>query len=323
MRRIRTIVYLLPFLMVGCQYVNEVTLSPIRCADMPYPRASAYACTSGNKAYVFAGRDSLKHYLNDVWEYDANSDAWSLVDTIPGARRVHPTAITVDGHIYVGLGFAGGSAYDEKHFLRDWWRFDPTTHQWTALADHISKNTNAPITYYEDGKIYVIYGGWGMATRELYTYTIATDTWEKIPYNTDRPTKAFGGVGTTCQNRHFFGTGFTNTDNLNSWYEVYLSQDQFHSKASIPGKGRCLAAATATQDYIYIFGGRHFAGDMTGGEVFESYMRYLPHNDTWEWCGQMAQRAENLVAFTIHNHAYFGLGEDENGTLINRLYRIE
>lgn len=322
--RFHIIVLGLLLLMAGCQRpIEDVQVHYVPCADMPSPRASACACTLGDKAYIFGGRDSAGNYLKDVWEYNSKTDSWTSVSIMPGLGRVNPTAVVVDGLIYVGMGFVGGSPYDADNFYTDWWRFDPTTNQWKMLSDHISQNTNAATTYYENDTIYVIYGGWGMATRELYTYTISSDKWKKIPYSTNRPTKVFKGVGTTCQHRHFFGTGFTNTDNISSWYEVHLSQAEFTQKTPIPGKGRSMAAVTATNDYIYLFGGRYFAGDLTGGEVFDTYMRYLPNKDVWEWCGQMPQRAENLIAFTIQGHAYFGLGEDENGKLINKLYRIE
>ena len=71
-------------------------------------------------------------------------------------------------------------------------------------------------------------------------------------------------------------------------------------------------------------GGRYHAGDMTGGEVLDSYMRYLPAKDAWEWCGTMpCGRAENQIAFRIDGKVYFGLGEDEEGRTINKLYCIE
>jgi hypothetical protein len=34
-------------------------------------------------------------------------------------------------------------------------------------------------------------------------------------------------------------------------------------------------------------------------------------------------KGENMIAFTIDNTIYFGLGEDEKGNLYNSLYSIE
>ena len=63
---------------------------------------------------------------------------------------------------------------------------------------------------------------------------------------------------------------------------------------------------------------------MTGGEIFDSYLRYAPEKDRWEWCGTMpCGRAENLIAFTLNGIPYFGLGEDEKGHVLNTLYRID
>ena len=63
---------------------------------------------------------------------------------------------------------------------------------------------------------------------------------------------------------------------------------------------------------------------MTGGEVFDSYLRYSPDKDGWEWCGTMPfGRAENLIAFSIDGLVYFGLGENEKGETIAEVWRVE
>ena len=75
---------------------------------------------------------------------------------------------------------------------------------------------------------------------------------------------------------------------------------------------------------MYVFGGRYFAGEMTGGEVFGYIWRYDPTDDEWSRGGAMpCGKAENQIAFAIGNKVYFGLGEDEEGRTINKLYCIE
>lgn len=121
----------------------------------------------------------------------------------------------------------------------------------------------------------------------------------------------------------YYGLGY-NTHNLTQWYEVDLPTDTWKRIRSLPGKGREFAACAASNEHVYVFGGRYFGGDMTGGEVFETYMRYSPAKDQWEWCGTMpCGRAENQIAFSIGSKVYFGLGEDEKGHVMNQLYCIE
>ena len=63
---------------------------------------------------------------------------------------------------------------------------------------------------------------------------------------------------------------------------------------------------------------------MTGGEVFPDILQYSPKEDEWRQAGEMpCGRAENQIAFAINGKVYFGLGEDENGTMINQLYCLE
>ena len=100
----------------------------------------------------------------------------------------------------------------------------------------------------------------------------------------------------------------------NSWTE----------RSRIPGKGRELCAYCATERYIYLFGGRYFAGEHTGGEVFDEYLRYSADEDRWERCGTMpCGRGENMIAFRIGEKVYFGLGEDAEGRVIEDLYCLE
>ena len=288
-------------------------------------RVPPSACTAvcDGKAYVFGGRDSAGTYLNDLWTYDAATDQWISLGKTPLKARVNAAMAATDEAIYVGLGYSAKHAYNNKAYRRDWWRYTPADGKWQQLADFPTSRTVAPTTFTLDGLIYAIYGfGYGFSD-DICIYDPHADKWTMHAADPESARSNVGGSGALCNGQLYFGGGY-DTHNLTQWYVVDVAADRWTPRRDIPGKGRELAACTATNEYVYLFGGRYFGGDMTGGEVFDTWLRYEPAKDEWVYCGTMpCGHAENQVAFTINGKAYFGLGENENGEIINNLYRIE
>ncbi|MBR4432854.1 MAG: hypothetical protein IKS76_06620 [Paludibacteraceae bacterium] len=323
MKRIGNIVlFLAAVLLWSCEKAPDVEVKIHECAVMPSPRACAGACTLGNKAYVFGGRDAKGQYLNDLWEYDPQTDTWTSFPT-PLKPRVNPSIIAYDGSLYMGLGFAHGAIYYRENNLQDWWKWNPMTNKWDSLAAYPNKTTNAATSFVVSGRIYVMYGASDGFSREIKYYKPEKNCWTELPDNYHRALSVFRGVGGVCQGKTYFGLGH-NIHSVSQWYLVFLNADQWKKLSSLPGKGRTFSACSGNNQYIYVFGGRYFAGEHTGGEVFADIWRYDPVEDQWARGGLMpCGKAENQIAFTIDNKVYFGLGEDENGKLLNTLYRIE
>lgn len=315
-------IIVLAALLCGCQK-SGITPTIRTCASMPESRASACACVLDGKAYVFGGRDASGNFRNDLWAYDSASDTWTDLGTTPLKARVNATITAACGRLYAGLGYSSAEAYLDTAYMKDWWTYSPATAQWTQLADFPSANTVAASSFTLDGDIYILYGFGHGFTNDICRYNINTGTWTYIDDNSERARANFGGRGAICDRRLFFGLGF-NTHNLTQWYEADLQSDTWQKKRPIPGKGREFAACAATDEYVYVMGGRYFGGDMSGGEVFDTYLRYSSHDDQWTSCGAMpCGRAENQVAFCLNGKVYFGLGEDETGKVHNTLYCIE
>ena len=325
MKLIRYIYFLLlHILCVSCHYTPTSHVSVHPCSPMPNSGlACATACELNGKGYIFGGRTQNGNYTNDLWEYNPQTDDWTQISTFPGKERINAIMVSDGESIYVGLGFSKGRVYVDSCYLQDFWRFTPEDGQWEKLAPYPSTNTIRGVPYVLNQHIYIACGtGWSH-TNELTCYDIITNKWSIINPHESRIDARFGGAGGVCKGRCFFGTGL-NRKNTCQWYEIDLPNDEWFVRSSIPGKGRTLCAYCATDEYIYLFGGRYFAGEHTGGEVFGDYMRYHILNDYWEFCGAMPSGlAENMIAFTINGKAYYGLGENENGQLINTLYRIE
>jgi N-acetylneuraminic acid mutarotase len=133
--------------------------------------------------------------------------------------------------------------------------------------------------------------------------------------------RSFGGVGTTCQNRHFAGTGFR-AYSL-SWWGEFLPEGAWVKRKNVPGYKRTTAACTATKDFVYVIGGMHFGGVNTDGKVLSDIQQYNPSTDNWQYVGNLPDGGRmNHIAFSVGNRVYVGLGENEDIQVCGDLYCI-
>ena len=317
------IVALVAAVMVACTTGPEMQVQVKTCAPMPAPRASAVCFVVNDKAYVFAGRDSTEKRMNDLWQYDPVTDSWTDLGQAPLSARVNPTAVVQGDKVYLGLGFCGKHGKDSS-YLRSWWEYTPETNTWRALADYPNYYTDACTAFAGDGELYVGYGFNWNYRRDMFRYDIATDRWDSIDVGVgmfDYPTRSFGGTGCTCQNRHFMGTGYYRFS-LDWWAEL-VDGTRWEKRTEVPGPTRTLAACSASKDFIYVSGGIHYGSTTTTGKVLNDIRRYDPQTDRWTYMAQLPEGLMNHISFTIGKTVYIGLGETEEWTINNQLYRFE
>ena len=296
----------------------------VDCASIPSPRAAATSFVVGDYAYVFGGRDSAGTYLNDLWQYDTQNDTWISLGRTPLEERVNATACVQDGVAYIGLGF-NGKYSNSTGYLKDWWAYYPNTNTWLQLSTYPANTTAKAVCMVGDCELYVGYGFCWTYERDMYRYDIAEDRWEYIDVHLDRkattfPTRSFGVVGTTCQDRHFVGTGFR-AYSLNWWGE-FLPEGKWIKHKNVPGK-RTTAACAATDDFIYVIGGHYFGGVNTDGKVLADIQQYDPQTDTWRYIGQLPNGGRmNHVAFSVGERVFVGLGDNDNLQVCGDFYCI-
>jgi N-acetylneuraminic acid mutarotase len=181
----------------------------------------------GNKAYVglganMPGEDYYDEYnrnhhnYQEVWEYDASLDNWTQKQNFPGAPRVIPFTFSANG-----FGFMGGgdtTNYNAGH-TQDFWKYDPTTDNWTRLADFPGKTSMGFSGFSLHNNGYVLEVGPGNPTaptgaeysQRLWKYNLGTNNWEqKAPL----PTRNF-----------ITGTVFTISNNAYAAIGVYLEPE--------------------------------------------------------------------------------------------------
>ena len=284
--------------------------------------AAAYAAVD-SVIYIIGGRTEEYTVTSTVLRYNAADDTWSKAGT-PMKPRVNATATTLNGCIYVGLGFSGYSINYDDSYLRDFYRFDPSDGTWTRLADYPSDKTVAAVSFSDGQYIYAGFGYRGYGN-ELFRYNPATDTWTAIeqPAKGYYPPRVMSPIAATIGQRCLIGTGY------HPYAGSYLAEfspadNTWQERKAVPGKARHNAACTSTDDRMFVFGGWHYGDSLTNGFHFEDILCYTPEDDSWSCYGIMPDGpSENRFAARVGNRIYFGLGEDKHGHLLRNLYYFE
>ncbi len=202
---------------------------------MPVGLERQYACgfSLGNYGFVFGGVGN-SGWLNDMWRYDIDSDAWNSMTPMPAEGRSGAASFQVGELAYVlGGRFANGALSDELwcyNLVSDTWEqmqnfpFGP---RWRAGAAALN------------GKGYLAFGliAEGQFSNELFEYIPETDSWLELP--------SFPGIGRTYtsitahidQLYAFGGLGADGTY-YNDLWRYSISSQSWVSLAALPSFGR-------------------------------------------------------------------------------------
>ena len=315
---------ILTLLLLGCK-TEQIDTSVTECASCPEALACATSFAIDNKIYIFAGKTAEKKYSNSLYCYDCTTDSWSAAINTPLAKRVYPVSAVVGEDVYIGLGYNGGSIYSDESYLRDFWRYQPSTNSWEQLADYPDRNTDCAVSFVLEGKIYVGWGSHGTYSTDIYCYDPSTNAWSKVQQQSSlssppRMTAAAAGV---VDGRCFMGTGFRKGSHT-YWGEFSPADGTWKERASLPGKGRHNTAFAADEESVWLFGGWHY-GEIEGiGRYYADILRYDAATDKWQRAGVMpCSEMINGIAVHANRKIYFGLGETPDQTCLNTFYSIE
>lgn len=308
--------------LVACHPVPEIEVVIHTCATPPEGRACAVCFAWDDTIYVVGGRTSNGQYTSTMMTYSQQSNEWSANRPTPLSARVNAVACRNGDAAYIGLGYAGGSIYNDETHLRDWWRYDAKHGEWTRLADFPSKKTVSAIAFANEEYVWVGFGFNGFGD-ELWRYVIATNTWEEVSQTGSWPKRLMSSVAANVDGRYFHGTGFRR-HGYNDWWEFIADNQHWERRASVPGGGRLNATCSATEESCWVIGGWHYGDTLATGFHYSDILRYTPDNDRWTICGTIPCGAmENGVASGIGKTLYFGLGENAKGELHQKWYSIE
>jgi N-acetylneuraminic acid mutarotase len=269
----------------------------------PSPRVEAVCFSIGTKGYIGTGLGSSGYYLNDFWEYDISTNAWTQKANFGGTARGFAVGFSIGAKGYIGTGL-GSSGY----YLNDFWEYDTTTNAWTQKANFGGTARYAAVGFSIGTKGY-IGTGWDGSLKQ--------DFWEYDPTSNDWTQKAnFGGtartyaVGFNIGVQGYIGTGSGSSGYLNDFWEYDPSTNSWTQKATFGGTARICSVGFSIGNQGYIGTGVY------GSSYYNDFWEYDPSSNTWTQEANINGTGRiSAVGFSIGAKGYIGTGDGSSGSL--------
>ena len=146
-------------------------------APMPAGEERQYASSfaRGNLGFVLLGVND--GYLNDVWQYDANTNNWTEKAPLPAEGRSGAAAFIIEDTAYI----IGGKTANNQ-MLNEVWAYDVQNDTWESKNDFPFASFWRASADATDSKGYLTFGvdNDGNYIEVLYEYDPATDSWTAI-----------------------------------------------------------------------------------------------------------------------------------------------
>lgn len=245
----------------------------------------------GTKGYIGLGHFNgagPNIILNDWWEYDPATNAWTQKANYIGNFGIGSYGVLSFGMEKVG--FVGGGQVGSTG---EFYKYDPSTNQWTPAM-------NTP-TYAGNIAGFAIGNkGYYLSGNQLFEYDEALNIWVAknfAPFSAGIWTCAF-----IIDGKAYYKTG-------TQLWEYKPSIDQWASRASYPGLATAGSVALTQNNKGYVVTG--YSGGLS--QVTKDVYEYNPGTNTWDSLPSFTGTARRFSSgFSIGNRAYIGTGT--NGT---------
>jgi hypothetical protein len=163
-------------------------------------RSEAIGFTIDDFAYLGTGWDGLNKRYGDFWKYDAVSDSWAQVASLPvGAERSSAVGFSAAGNGYCSTG------YDGFNYKADTWQFNVAANTWTQTTDFPGGPRYESVAFGIGNYGYVGTGFDGSnALKDFYRYDPSTATWDTVGFSGN---KRYSAVTFTYNNKAYLVTG--------------------------------------------------------------------------------------------------------------------
>jgi N-acetylneuraminic acid mutarotase len=262
-----------------------------------------------DKGYLFGGQDTAEVIHKDLWSYDPNTDSWAQKADLPGSARRDAVSFVIGNYAYVGTGMDSVSA-PAGLTLKDFWRYNPLTNAWTAIADFPGMGGNG--VYFStgfsvEGKGYICAGKTGSATysSQLWEYKPSNDQWIQraaFPGGVRYQMCAF-----VVGSKAYVGMGVDQNIFKKDFYCYNPGSNQWTPIAAFPGYERGAASTFTLEDRGFVCLGNN-------GGLLGDLIEYNPKTDSWTLrAAYGGSERKSAVAFTIGEKAFVGTGKGYSG----------
>ncbi|MCJ2530741.1 MAG: hypothetical protein LN413_00265 [Candidatus Thermoplasmatota archaeon] len=227
--------------------------------------------TDRGKGVIFGGFDGTDN-LNDLWEIDLLTGAWTKIVTTgtPSTRRLTEMAYDSSNKVFWLFGGTAGPVLDEL------WKYDPATSTFTqvVLTPGPPPLWSHAMEYDPDRKLMLLFGGFG-AMQIAWVFDVVLEKWTEI-LGPGLPPGRGGAMlffnTTTRRITMFAGNGATSglaplSDLWDFDGSAFTQIGTNPQRIPAPPRTRTQGTWDPVRDRIFLFGGATEAG---------------PADDTWE-----------------------------------------
>ncbi|HZL09961.1 MAG TPA: kelch repeat-containing protein [Prolixibacteraceae bacterium] len=242
---------------------------------------------------------------------------WIEKSSFEGLPRGSAVSFVIDDYAYVGLGY-NDDQDDGYQYLKDFWKYNPSTDRWDRMADFPGKGRTAAVAFAINGKGYIGTGYDGdYKLKDFWEYDPTTDMWtQKDDFLGEARYKA---VGFSLLNYGYLGTGYLDgLVDINDFYRFDPTKDagsQWVKVQSIGGQKRHGSTAFTYNDKAYVCTG------VSNGVYLTDMWEYDPTADTWTKKIELDDDdnwtiiRQNASSFVLDGKAYVMLGDKSTSTL--------
>lgn len=255
----------------------------------------------GNTTFCGTGRDAGFAVTGDFYAFDAATDQWSTLSSLPdSARRQYAMAAS-----HGGFGYLFGGIGAQGNYLNDLWKYDPAANLWENKGTAPFEGRSGGHCFVISDTLYIVGGktNTSAATSELWGYDCVNEQWfqrSNMPNN-----GIWKGFGVANDTMAVVGLG-TDDSNVKRG-EVYFyqpSSDSWSEVVSLSSSPRNYPSAALLDARILIYGGVDALGDYS--DAFE----YINLQDsTWNTLNSFPNDArKGSMAFSHGSDFYLTTG---------------
>jgi N-acetylneuraminic acid mutarotase len=274
----------------------------VRQADLPFLNGTVGALI-GAQGFAINGKGYLcgDFSLNNLWEYDTATKAWTQKANFPGTT-------------YMATNFVIGSAAYIL-FGNTNWQYDQSTNIWTRKADMPGDSRYEASAFAIGSNGYAGFGfDWlaGGDLNDFYRYEPAVNRWLEMP---PFPGSGRGGAMTfTVDSYGYICSGLHSV--LDGSPFVYLTDlwqfdpgtGTWVSKQAFPGNGRARGVGLSGPGHGFVGTGNDGAYNYG---YYKDFYEYTPSNDSWIRLPDMGNARNQDASFFIGNSLYVAGGHSD------------
>lgn len=247
---------------------DELSLGGVGGEGLGRIGATAFSIESAGetKGYVCLGQTQTIAYMNDLWEYNRSTEAWTQKANFSGAPRREAVSFVVDNIAYVGTGSSAAG------LKKDFFAYDPSSNSWEQISDFSGTARRCAVAFSMDAYGFVGTGDDGVLRKDFWMYDPQNDQWVQ---KANFPGAARSGAcGWAAFPVCYLGTGEdANHTFYNDLWEYNYYLNNWTQRANLPGPGRKNAVA-------FYLDGWGFIGTGYNNGVF--------YDDLWAYSGTAA-----------------------------------